>query len=534
MLYHRMLPACGLLIIVTSAALADRVVTYAFDQSLDTLLRIEDKNGDGDTLDPGEVINYIDDTIAPAFGIENSQGLLAVGLDDVYATDNFAPDNVVRLRDLNGDGDAFDAGERSIFHSGALPGGFSLSNPVTFSRGPDDAFYVINNNTLDETNPESIYKYKDLNADGDVDDPNEVTEFFQMGPAGACCVATTFDVEFDNSGNAYVMNITDPNQIESIDIIDSAGTTFTEWVTSSQLLTLNGSVITTLSYSLTHDPATDEVIVATSTLGGATRILALKDNNGSGMVDSTGEVRTLWESGVNDDGVVAGTARDIYMANDGSIVFVEATQNEDQVFRLVDTNQDGDFFDANESFVLYDGLTADAAGQLSASNLLSITAIVVPEAANGDFDGNGSYECADVDSLVAEIAAGTNDIAFDLTGDGIVDTADLDQWLVEAGAAELASGNPFLPGDANLDGFVDNSDFNVWNNNKFTQTAAWCAGDFDADGSVDGSDFNIWNNNKFTSSGDLAAVPEPTLAGWLLWSGFMVLRRRAPDQRANR
>ena len=40
----------------------------------------------------------------------------------------------------------------------------------------------------------------------------------------------------------------------------------------------------------------------------------------------------------------------------------------------------------------------------------------------GDFDGNGLYECADVDSLVAVIAAGSNLLIFDMNSDGQVNS----------------------------------------------------------------------------------------------------------------
>ncbi len=137
----------------------------------------------------------------------------------------------------------------------------------------------------------------------------------------------------------------------------------------------------------------------------------------------------------------------------------------------------------------------------------------------GDFTGEGEYSCGDVDQLVAVIAAGSNIQTFDLTGDGIVDNDDLDEWLAAAGALDTLSGNPFLPGDANLDGVVDTSDFNVWNANKFSSNTGWCGGDFNADGVTDGSDFNVWNSHKFTSS-DLMAVPEPSgilllVVGWV-------------------
>ncbi len=133
----------------------------------------------------------------------------------------------------------------------------------------------------------------------------------------------------------------------------------------------------------------------------------------------------------------------------------------------------------------------------------------------GDFNSDGNFDCADVDTLVAEIAAGTNNGGFDLTGDGAVNVDDLNEWLAIAGAANLASGNPYLPGDANLDGVVDTSDFGIWNSHKFTTVAAWCSGDFNADGAVDVSDFNIWTANRFTAADSLAAVPEPTTPLWL-------------------
>lgn len=52
--------------------------------------------------------------------------------------------------------------------------------------------------------------------------------------------------------------------------------------------------------------------------------------------------------------------------------------------------------------------------------------------------------CADIDALVAAIAAPMPDPAFDLTGDEMVDLADRDAWLAAAGAANLASGNSYL------------------------------------------------------------------------------------------
>lgn len=158
-----------------------------------------------------------------------------------------------------------------------------------------------------------------------------------------------------------------------------------------------------------------------------------------------------------------------------------------------------------------------------------ITITAPAQTQTGDFDGDGEWDCADIDALVGEIVAGTNNVAFDLTGDGIVDEADVNDptlgWLAIGGANNPAAtnGNPFLTGDANLDGSVDVSDFNVWNGNKFSSIPAWCSGDFNTDGSVDVSDFNLWNSSKFMSSGP-AVVPEPASGLMLVVGGLLLVR----------
>ena len=112
-------------------------------------------------------------------------------------------------------------------------------------------------------------------------------------------------------------------------------------------------------------------------------------------------------------------------------------------------------------------------------------------AAAADFDMDGDLDGNDVDSLVSEIVAGTHNTVFDLTGDNLVTSADLDDWVFNRKGT--------IYGDANLDFSTDVSDFNVWNQNKFTQGGGWTGGDFSADGFTDVTDFNIWNSSKFQS-----------------------------------
>ena len=123
----------------------------------------------------------------------------------------------------------------------------------------------------------------------------------------------------------------------------------------------------------------------------------------------------------------------------------------------------------------------------------------------GDFDGGGTLNCADINSLTTAISAQTNDPQFDLTGDGLVDLLDRDAWLAAAGSENIGFGVSYQLGDANLDASVDVSDFVIWNASKFTFESRWCAGDFNADGVVDTGDFNLWNRSKFTSAGQSAS-----------------------------
>ena len=133
---------------------------------------------------------------------------------------------------------------------------------------------------------------------------------------------------------------------------------------------------------------------------------------------------------------------------------------------------------------------------------------------SGDFNEDGFWDCEDIDALVAEIVAGTNNPDFDMTTDGVVNIDDITDmmrgWLRAAGEINLGPGKNYLVGDANLDGFVDGLDFIIWNGNKFTMTPGWCSGDFNADGFVDGLDFIEWNANKFMSSDAVSNVPVRT------------------------
>ena len=173
-----------------------------------------------------------------------------------------------------------------------------------------------------------------------------------------------------------------------------------------------------------------------------------------------------------------------------------------------------------------DGANGSAGWTIGAANFGSFGSATP----SGDFDGNGMFDCLDIDALSSVISEGTGDLSFDMNGDGTVDSTDGDEWLAVAGAENLASGNSYIRGDGNLDGFVDASDFNIWNQGKFTTSSSYCSGDFSFDGVIDASDFNIWNSAKFTSA-DTHAVPEPEGLMMMLIAGVAMATSRSRSRR---
>ena len=132
----------------------------------------------------------------------------------------------------------------------------------------------------------------------------------------------------------------------------------------------------------------------------------------------------------------------------------------------------------------------------------------------GDFDSSGEFDLADIDALSAQIALETHSPCYDLTEDGVVDVADLEELVVNRVGT--------LMGDVDLDGDVDEFDYEVWDMNKFAPATTWATGDFNGDGTTDVSDFNYWNANKTSGAESTrSAVPEPrTLT--LLWIGILL------------
>ena len=157
----------GAIAAVSSAASA--APAYLVSESTGgNVWRIQDVNNDGDALDVGERTLW-------ATGLTLGASLESVGAG-VFATDVHSPispnlDQVVRLIDINGDGDALDAGESLIWAD-------NLSLPLGSWYDSANGFYVAEQLTGD------VLHFSDNNGDGDALDAGE-SVLFADGIAGA-------------------------------------------------------------------------------------------------------------------------------------------------------------------------------------------------------------------------------------------------------------------------------------------------------------------------------------------------------------
>ena len=156
----------------------------------------------------------------------------------------------------------------------------------------------------------------------------------------------------------------------------------------------------------------------------------------------------------------------------------------------------------------------------------------------GDFDNNGTLDVLDINALVGEIIAKTNDGTFDLTSDGIVNGDDLGAWRQIGGDANGFDA-AYLEGDSDLDGNVNATDLNAMALSWQQSPNTWSGGDFDASGQVNAGDLNLVGLSWQQAIGaPIAIVPEPstTALGMFVAIGLAIVRshRKTCVSRATR
>lgn len=117
-----LIPDTGFVIFAAGALASDRNgVVYASESIGGTLYRYEDVNGDGDALDAGETTVY---AALPGYIF----GLTTAGGGTLLANIQTGTPGVYWIADRNGDGDATDPGENTLYNSTPTDNGMQYNN----------------------------------------------------------------------------------------------------------------------------------------------------------------------------------------------------------------------------------------------------------------------------------------------------------------------------------------------------------------------------------------------------------------------
>ncbi len=173
----------------------------------DRILRLVDQDGDGLASSPGEATVWFNSSSnASGVSIASAWGI-AVGVDGVLwvassNTTSGGVDAVVRLQDLNADGDANDTGEASNYAIIAPGGAVGESIPTSVVVASDGTVYFLENGTT-TGRPRGIYRlHDDVIPNGNCNDPGEISPFYIPTPPATAAFLWGFSI--DRADTFYV------------------------------------------------------------------------------------------------------------------------------------------------------------------------------------------------------------------------------------------------------------------------------------------------------------------------------------------
>ena len=141
----------------------------------------------------------------------------------------------------------------------------------------------------------------------------------------------------------------------------------------------------------------------------------------------------------------------------------------------------------------------------------------------GDYNADGTFFIDDLNTLSSAIHEGTDDLKFDLNGDGFVDRKDRHQWLHSVKHTSY--------GDTNLDGEFNSADLVIaMQSGRFENVnqypATWQDGDWNGDRWFDSADLVLaWQTGTYETQSEPLIVPEPNSYLWIAATCLLAFQR---------
>ena len=282
---------------------------YVCDSSQDVVLSMRDLDGDGECNDANEHQVFFDGNPggnASGVVMSSAQDLLVDATGQVWvasaSSGTGSDDAILRLVDVDGDGDANDLNEAFVFYLVPTSGSGGDSIPQDIAFGPDGALYYVENGSTGFY-PKGIHRLVDVDGSGAIDQPGEAAPFFVPPALSGTGFHWGFDVDDDgafylpDTGNDVIWRVRDANDDKTIDASEQA-----IWWTApagSTVWQVSVGNAGWLHLAESEDPD---------------RVLRMRDSDGDGAIDPVTEVQTIYDSSVSSSDI--GNPRGIHVSRD--------------------------------------------------------------------------------------------------------------------------------------------------------------------------------------------------------------------------
>jgi len=306
--------------------------------SNESIFRFRDRNNDGDFQDAGEQTLFF----GPSPVYKNMQNLtIHPGDGSVWVCCSTA-DAVLRLQDRNGDGDANDAGESTIYYDNT--GSVAITGPTAITFDDQGVLYLVNSGSTD-----MVVRLQDGNNNGHAKDSGEATIFLQntittpwLASPGDLIYAhdavTRKDVFYliDNMTD-QIIQMFDANN--DGDVMDAGEVK--KWATAKP----NGKFI----WNIVNEPA-GQAIYGLDTDSAGSHIFRWQDLNMNGVATDPGEVKKYYDAAIGKTSLYLSFC----LTSDASGNLYACPHTQDLIYKFTDLNADEDVHDPGETRVIFD------------------------------------------------------------------------------------------------------------------------------------------------------------------------------------